>query len=157
MNLAIILDYQDKISECISILKNLIRLGNKLICLQAMTYLAIINYLRKQFDESRELLKRSKDIQRTNISAQNNEKSYHTYFLSKILNDKSFINPTSYQRPIKKLFVIGDNHSLTSHSLNINILGNSFQCDTFLIKGCKQWDPAKNTSNQFKNKLNKVF
>ena len=137
MNLAIILEIQDKMSESISILKNLIKLKEQLICFQAMTHLAIINYLRNQFDESRELLESSKDIQRTNNSALNNQKSYHAY-LSKILNDKGFINSTSYQRPVKKLFVIGDSNSLTSHGLNINILGNSSHCKTFLIKGCKQ-------------------
>ena len=32
-----------------------------------------------------------------------------------------------------------------------------FFSEAFLIKGCKQWDLAKDGSNQFKNKLYSVF
>jgi tetratricopeptide (TPR) repeat protein len=156
INLAIILDYQDGISERISILNNLVNSENKLINLQAMTHLAITTYLRNQFDESRDLLARSKEIQNINNSILDNEKKYHTY-LSKILNDESFKNQASVYETTKKLFVIGDSHSLTSHALNINIWGETFHCEAFLIKGCKQWDLAKDGSNQFKNKLNLIF
>ena len=156
MNLVLILEYQDSITERISILKTLTNSEEKLIYLQAITHLAIIAYLRNQFDESRDLLERSKEIQGTGITRLNNEKNYHIY-LSKILNDKDFYDLASYDEPTNKLFVIGDSHSLTSHGLNINILGEPFHCEAFLIKGCKQWDLAKEKPNQFKNKLHTVF
>jgi len=156
VNLAIILDYKDDLSERISILNNLVKSENKVIYLQAMTNLAIITYLRYQFDESRDLLARSKEIQNLNNSVLNNEKNYHIY-LSKILHDENFNNKAFVHKTIKKLFVIGDSHSLSSHALNINVWGETFHCEAFLIKGCKQWDLAKDGSNQFKNKLYSVF
>ena len=85
-----------------------------------MTNLAIITYLRNQFNESRDLLARSKEIQNLNNSVLNNEKNYHIY-LSKILHDESFNNKPFFHKTIKKLFVIGDSHSLSSHALNINV------------------------------------
>ena len=156
VNLAIILDYKDDLSERISILNNLVKSENKVIYLQAMTNLAIITYLRNQFNESRDLLARSKEIQNLNNSVLKNEKNYHIY-LSKILHDESFNNKAFVHKTIKKLFVIGDSHSLSSHALNINVRGETFHCEAFLIKGCKQWDLAKDGSNQFKNKLCSVF
>ena len=156
INLAIILEYKDDFSERVAILNNLVKSENKLIYLQAMTNLAIITYLRNQFDESRDLLARSKEIQNLNNSVLKNEKNYHIY-LSKILHDESFNNKPFFHKTIKNLFVIGDSHSLTSHTLNINVWGETFHCEAFLIKGCKQWDLAKDGSNQFKNKLYSVF
>ena len=156
INLAIILDYQDGISERISILNNLVKSENKLISLQAMTHLAITTYLRSQFDETRDLLASSKEIQNINNSILHNDKKYH-FYLSKILNDESFNHQVSVNETIKKIFVIGDSHSLASHALNINIWGETFHCEAFLIKGCKQWDLAKDGSNQFKDKLNLIF
>ena len=156
INLAIILEYKDSFSERVAILNNLVKSENKLIYLQAMTNLAIITYLRNQFNESRDLLARSKEIQNLNNSVLKNEKNYHIY-LSKILHDESFNCKPFFHKTIKNLFVIGDSHSLSSHALNINVRGETFHCEAFLIKGCKQWDLAKDGSNQFKNKLCSVF
>jgi len=156
INLAIILEYKDSFSERVAILNNLVKSENKIIYLQAMTNLAIITYLRNQFNESRDLLARSKEIQNLNNSVLKNEKNYHIY-LSKILHDESFNCKPFFHKTIKNLFVIGDSHSLSSHALNINVRGETFHCEAFLIKGCKQWDLAKDGSNQFKNKLCSVF
>ena len=57
----------------------------------------------------------------------------------------------------KKLYVIGESHSLVSHGLHIKKLNDGFICKSMLIKGCMQWHLGNSVRNQYKNKFEGLF
>lgn len=59
-------------------------------------------------------------------------------------------NPEQVIATGKKLYFIGDSHSLTLANKNITIGKELYKCDVGFIKGCKIWDLVKDGDNKFK-------
>jgi hypothetical protein len=51
------------------------------------------------------------------------------------------------------MYVIGESHSLSSHSILIQKQDEVFLCEALWIAGCKQWHLGNNSSNKYKYKF----
>ena len=157
LNLSIVQDYMNNLEETTQSLNNVLKIDSDYYGLKAYINLAILKFLEDDFVESKKLLLASFKIQEKLSLEFKNAKVYHSY-LFKILNwhnDKSL--DYSNLKFNKKLYVIGESHTLTSHRTLIQSLGKSYLGKSFLIQGCNQWSLGNFSKNKYKNKFENVI
>ena len=157
LNLSIVHDYMNNLDEAIIELKNIVKINSPKDPLKAKINLAIFNFLKNDFLISKKYLVESSEIEEMLDNEFLSYKIYWRYLLN-LLNwhDNKPINQIDCLTN-KKLFVIGESHSLVSHQLKIKISENYFVCHSLLIQGCKQWDLGSPKINKFKIKFKKLF
>lgn len=138
-------------------LKNLLKLDADNFGLKASVNLAICNFLEGDFAESKKQVLAAEKIQKKTLYKFKFEKIYQRYLL-KILkwHEDKYLDVDKAKKN-KKLYVIGESHSLTSHHLSIQHSGIDFFCKAKLIKGCKQWHLGNASRNEYKNKFENIF
>ena len=120
------------------------------IGLKACVLIAINKLLEGDIIESKKYLDQAFIIKEKKSKIFQNEKIFYKYLI-KLFNwheNKSFYffnNDNS-----KKIFIIGESHSLVSHYLDVNFDGKDYKCKSFLIIGCKQWHLGNSSKNKYK-------
>ena len=157
LNLSIVHYYLNKLDMAISELEQLLTMKNYDCKLKATINLAIFNFLKGEKIKSKKYLLKSSNVIEKSTKDFNNFKEYHHY-LSKILDwHEEGSLKSSDTVTDKKLYVIGESHSLVSHGLRIVKSESNFLCKSFLIMGCKQWHLANPNRNQYKVKFESVI
>ena len=121
--------------------------------------LAIFKFLEDDYVESKKYLNLSTQIKKK-LPADNRNNTFKAYykFLIELLNyDDNQSLKANNSTHNKKLYVIGDSHTLVSHGLSIKKLNNSFLCKSKLIMGCKQWHLGNSSRNKYKFKFENIF
>jgi tetratricopeptide (TPR) repeat protein len=156
-NLSNNLSYMNDLEKEIHALKNLLKLDADNFGLKASVNLAICNFLEGDFAESKKQVLAAEKIQKKTLYKFKFEKIYQRYLL-KILkwHEDKYLDVDKAKKN-KKLYVIGESHSLTSHHLSIQHSGIDFFCKAKLIKGCKQWHLGNASRNEYKNKFENIF
>ena len=157
LNLSIVHDYMNNLDEAIIQLKNIVKINLVKDSLKAKINLAIFYFLKNDFLTSKKFLIASSEVEEMLDNEFLSYKVYWKYLLN-LLNwhDNKPINQIDCLTN-KKLFVIGESHSLASHQLKVKILKNYFICHSLLVQGCKQWDLGATKINKFKIKFKKLF
>ena len=156
-NLSVAMNYMNKLDESVLLSKKVLVIDSSNDGLRAAVNLAIFSFLKGDFSESKKLLLKCQKIQEKTSLKFKNEKIYQI-FLLKLLSwheSKSSIDIEHILN--KKLYVIGESHSLTSHGLHVQSAVMDVLCQSFLIQGCKQSDLGSNIKNQYKNKFEGIF
>ena len=156
LNLSNLLDYMNNLDEAILILENILEMDEGVYRLKASVNLAIFRFLEDDFVASKKHLSKIKKT----LDLESNSNTYLIYwkYLLKILSN--YENKASDNLDFitkKKLYVIGESHSLVSHGLHVKILNDDFICKSLLIKGCMQWHLGNSIRNQYKNKFEGLF
>jgi len=149
--------YMNNLEAEIVLLQNVLRIDSDDYGLRAGVNLAICNFLKGDFTESKKNLFAATKIQEKTSSESKNERVYWRY-LSNILKwheNKYLFNKK--EKNDKNLYVLGESHSLTSHHLRIQNSEIDFFCSTRLIKGCKQWHLGNIFRNQYKHQFESIF
>ena len=156
-NLSILMDYMNNLDESVLLLESVLEIDKNNYGLKAAINLAIFKFLENNFSDSKKLLLTSQKIQEKTSFDFKNQKIYWNYLL-KILGQHENKSLT-YTAPKleKKLYVIGESHSLVSHGLHIQNSGKDFLCKSFLIQGCKQSDLGSDIKNYYKYKFESIF
>ena len=156
-NLSIVLDYMNNLDESVLLLKKLLPIDSDNLGLRAAVNLAIYRFLEGNNVGSKELLLKCQKIQEKTSFTFTNQKVYHEFLLSILSWHENKSSTYIEHMPNKKLYVIGESHSLTSHGLRVQSAGIDVFCQSFLIQGCKQSDLGNNIKNQYKNKFEGIF
>jgi len=154
LNLSNLLDYMNNLDEAILILENILKMDKGIYRLKSAVNLAIFRFLEDDFGASKKHLS---EIKKT-LDLESNTYLIYWKYLLKILS--SYENKPSDNLDFitrKKLYVIGESHSLVSHGLHVKILNDDFICKSLLIKGCMQWHLGNSIRNQYKNKFEGLF
>tara|TARA_B100001250_G_scaffold134910_1_gene115361 strand:- start:690 stop:2879 length:2190 start_codon:yes stop_codon:yes gene_type:complete len=156
-NLSIVQSYMNNLAAEIISLQNLLRIDSDSHGFRAGVNLAICNFLKGDFEESKINLLAVVKVQEKTSSKFKNQKVYQSYLL-KILKWHEDKNVGGDNRKITKtLYVIGESHSLVSHHLSIQHSRGDFFCEARLIMGCKQWHLGNAFKNCFKNQFESIF
>ena len=157
LNLSIVHDFMNNLDEAIIQLKNIVKINSVKDPLKAKVNLAIFNFLKNDFLISKKYLMASSKIEEMIDNEFLSYKIYWRYLLN-LLNwhDNKPVNKIDCLTN-KKLYVIGESHSLVSHQLKVKISEDYFICHSLLIQGCKQWDLGSPKINKFKIKFKKLF
>ncbi len=138
-------------------LQNVLQIDSDDYGLRASVNLAICNFLKGDFTESKRNLLAATKIQEKTSSEFKHGKTYWRY-LSNILKwHKNKYPGVKKGKNDKNLYVVGESHSLTSHHLCIQNSGVNFFCSSKLIKGCKQWHLGNAFRNQYKHQFETIF
>ena len=156
LGLAIVFDYLDDLNTASNYCKRTIEISKNEQGLRAAVILAIIEYLKFNFSNSKEYLKQSFEVIQKKSPLYKNAKVYHGY-LTKLINIHSNRHLKIPKISDKIFYVIGESHSLESHGLNIKIKGQDFFCRSLLIMGCMQWHLGNKSRNKYKIKFEEVF
>ena len=157
LNLAITQSYMNDLEAEIISLQNISQIDVDDYGLRANVHLAICKFLEGAFTESEKHLFAATKIQEKTSSDSKSERVYWRY-LSRILKwHKNKNHGLKRGKNDKKLYVIGESHSLTSHYLRIEDSGVNFFCNANLIKGCKQWHLGNAFRNKFKHQFETIF
>ena len=156
-NISITQSYMNNLEAEIVSLQNVLRIDSDDYGLRAGVNLAICNFLKGDFAESKKFLLAAAKIQEKTSSASENERVYWRY-LSNILKwrENKYIS-NKKEKNDKNLYVLGESHSLASHHLRIQYSKINFFCSARLIKGCKQWHLGNAFRNQYKHQFESVF
>ena len=154
LNLSNLLDYMNNLDEAILTLEKIFKMEKGIHSLKAAVDLAIFSFLDDDIKASKKYLSKIQEA----ISSDPDTYLLYWDYLLKILNihDNNSLDNLDFISN-KKLYVIGEMHSLVSHGLHIKISGNDFICQSLLIKGCMQWHLGDALKNQYKNKLEGIF
>ena len=157
LSLSTLLDYMNNIEESLVLLEYLLEIDVDDVGLRASVILAIHKFLEGNITGTRELLLKCQKIQEKTSLKFKNEKIYQI-FLLKLLSWHESKSSIEIEHILnKKLYVIGESHSLTSHGLHVQSAVMDVLCQSFLIQGCKQSDLGSNIKNQYKNKFEGIF
>jgi len=156
-NLSITQSYMSNLEAEIISLQNILLLDSQYYGLRAGVNLAICHFLKNEFARSNEHVSAAEKIQEIEHPNFNIEKEYQKY-LRKILRwHENKYKGVDHRDNVKKLYVIGESHSLASHNLQIQ---NS-EIDRFakarLVKGCKQWHLGNTFRNKYKFQFESIF
>ena len=156
-NLSMTQGFMNDLEAEIVSLRNVLKIDSDDYSLKANLNLAICNFLKGDFAESKKHLLTATKIQEKTFSVFENEIIYWRY-LSNILkwHKNKYLGVTKGKID-KNLYVIGESHSLTSHHLCIKNLGVNFFCSAKLIKGCKQWHLGNAFRNKYKHQFEAIF
>ena len=130
LGLAIVFDYLDDLNTASNYCKRTIEISKNEQGLRAAVILAIIEYLKFNFSNSKEYLKQSFEVIQKKSPLYKNAKVYHGY-LTKLINIHSNRHLKIPKISDKIFYVIGESHSLESHGLNIKIKGQDFFADLY--------------------------
>jgi len=157
LNIASVFDYLNQKEQAKNIFEKLKQIRVDNIGFRAGVYLALFSFINDNFLKSKNYLSDATKILKKPSSKLRNEQIYHEY-LSKILewHNEKILNEFSGVNN-KTLNVLGDSHSLVSHSLTVKYLGIDFTCKSELIMGCKQWHLGSSSNNQYKSKFEIIF
>ena len=157
LSLSTLLDYMNNIEESLVLLEYLLEIDVDDVGLRASVILAIHKFLEGNITGTRELLLKCQKIQEKTSLKFKNEKIYQI-FLLKLLSWHESKSSIEIEHILnKKLYVIGESHSLTSHGLHVQSAVMDVLCQSFLIQGCKQSDLGSDIKNQYKNKFEGIF
>ena len=154
--LSSVYDYMNNYVKAVNILEKLFKNNLDNFGLRAGVALSIFSFLKTDFVKSREYLIGSSKINSDLSSKSRNEKIYYGY-LSKILDWHNKSLNKKHNPNDKKLYVVGESHSLVSHSLLVKFSNDNFRCESKLIMGCKQWHLGNPNKNQYKRKFEIIF
>ena len=154
LNLSNLLDYMNNLDEAILILENIFKMDEGIHSLKAAVNLAIFSFLKDDIATSKKYLS---EIQEK-IDLDSDTYLLYWDYLLKILNvhDNNSHNNLDFISK-KKLYVVGESHSLVSHGLHVKTSNDDFICKSLLIKGCMQWHLGSTLQNQYKNKFEGIF
>ena len=156
-NLSNNLSYMNDIEKEINALKNILNLDDDNYELKARVNLAICNFLEGNFAESKRQVLAAEKIQKKTHHNFKFEKIYQRYLLKILKWHEDKYLDVNKEKKNKKLYVIGESHSLASHHLSIQHSGIEFFCKAKLIKGCMQWHLGNASRNEYKNKFESIF
>ena len=157
LNLATVLDDMNNFDVANDTFKNVFNIDKGIYKLKAGIKLAILNFLKEDFVESRKYLSAASNVRETIYLNLKNEKVYYNY-LRLLLNwHENRYSDGSSLKVNETIFVIGDSHSLTSHNLYLQQSEGEVFCKSQLIYGCKQWDLGNSSINHFKIKFESIF
>ena len=154
LNYSHLLDYMNNLDGSIIQLEKIFKIDTNSFKLKAAVNLSLFKFLEDDITTSKKYLA---EIQKT-FDSDVHAYLLHWEYLLKILS--SYENMPSDNVDFitkKKLYVIGESHSLVSHGLHVKILNDDFLCKSLLIKGCMQWRLGSSIRNQYKNKLEGLF
>jgi tetratricopeptide (TPR) repeat protein len=154
LNLSNLLDYMNNLDEAVLVLEDILEMDEGIYRLRAAINLAIFSFLDDDIVTSKNYLS---EIQKT-LDLDSDTYLIYWKYLLKILS--SYENKPSDNLDFitkKKLYVIGESHSLVSHGLHFKKPSDDFVCKSLLIKGCMQWHLGNPTRNQYKNKFDGLF
>jgi tetratricopeptide (TPR) repeat protein len=156
-NLSITQSYMNHLDAEIVSLQNVLRIDSNVYGLRARVNLAICNFLKGDFTESKKQLLAATKIQEKTSAKSKNEEVYWRY-LSNLFewHEKNNFSVTK-ERNDRDIYVVGESHSLSSHYLRIQYSGMNFICSAKLIKGCKQWHLGNAFPNQYKHQFERIF
>ena len=147
-NLSNNLSYMNDIEKEINALKNILNLDDDNYELKARVNLAICNFLEGNFAESKRQVLAAEKIQKKTHHNFKFEKIYQRYLLKILKWHEDKYLDVNKEKKNKKLYVIGESHSLASHHLSIQHSGIEFFCKAKLIKGCMQWHLGNASRNE---------
>ena len=156
-NLSVVQDYLNNFSEEMSQLEQVLKLGDVDLGLKASVKLAILKFLDNDLSLSKKYLQASSKIVEKLTSDFGIYIAYYKHLLKLLRWHKNRKFYSHNSTSTKKLYVIGDSHTLDSHGLNVQNLRGDFLCKSLLIIGCKQSDLGSSVKNRFKNKLESIF
>jgi Flp pilus assembly protein TadD len=156
-NLSIAQDFLNNLEQAILQLEQLLIIDENKLGLRAAVNLAIFRFLDNDFEASKKNLLASSIIQEKLTSEFKNERIYHNYLLKLINWHESRILDNPDKLSDKRLYVIGESHSLVSHGLCVQNTHGNFLCNTLLIMGCMQWHLGSTNRNKFKIKFERVM
>jgi tetratricopeptide (TPR) repeat protein len=156
-NLSNNLSYMNDIEKEINALKNILNLDDDNYKLAARVNLALCNFLEGNFAESKRQVLAAEKIQKKTAHNFKFEKIYQRYLLKILKWHEDKYLDVNKEKKNKKLYVIGESHTLTSHHLSIQHSGIEFFCKAKLIKGCMQWHLGNASRNEYKNKFESIF
>jgi Flp pilus assembly protein TadD len=143
-------------AEMIS-LQKILQIDSNNYGLRAGVNLAICNFLKGDFDESKKQVTVAKKIQDKTLSEFKNGKVYQGYLLNLLKWHEHKYLSNEKGKIYQTLHVIGESHSLASHYLRIKYSQINFFCKANLIKGCKQWHLGNSFRNEFKHQFENIF
>jgi tetratricopeptide (TPR) repeat protein len=156
-NLSTALIFLNKISEAVEVLEEIILIDPNNFGLKAAVDLSIIKFLDNELSKSQTLLIESSAIFNKESLEFKNQIIYWTY-LNRLLDwHHTSTQDRSFCYKYKKLFVIGESHSLVSHGIHIDNNDEKFLCKAFWIVGCKQWHLGSLKNNEYKHKFEQVI
>ena len=157
MNLSILSDYMNHLDETIFHLETLVKIDPKNYGLRAGVHLALLKFLENDYNASEKFLLNSEKINEKVSLSYKNERIYHSY-LSEVLgwHRRNYTNKNNITNG-KKLYIIGDSHSLVSHNIIVKTDKEQYFGKSFLIQGCKQWHLGNISKNKYKHKFEKIF
>ena len=156
-NLAIVYHFLNNNDDMILQLEKLIIIDNNNYGLRAKVNFAILKFLQNDFVKSKQYILTSSEIQNELNLKFKNEKVYHTFLLNLLSWHENNASVKYDKIFVKKLYVIGESHSLVSHGLYIKNLKGNFLCKAMLIMGCKQWHLGSANRNGFKVKFETIM
>jgi tetratricopeptide (TPR) repeat protein len=156
-NLSSTLLFSNKLNEAAQVLIKIIEIDPEGYGLKACVDLAILNFLNGNQSLSKSLLLKSTKILEDRKLGFKNEVVYWNYLSMLLVSKENKIEKEIDKLKIKKLYVIGESHSLASHETYIKKSQSHYLCQSFWIVGCKQWHIGNNHLNQYKEKLRRVI
>jgi tetratricopeptide (TPR) repeat protein len=156
-HLSIVQGYMNNLEASILSLQNILRIDSDDYGLRAGVDLAICNFLKGDFSNSKRHLLKAAKIQEKTSSEFHNERAYQKYLLGILSwHEEKYFNADN-RKTDKILYVIGESHSLVSHHLHVQSSDSVMLCKAKLIKGCQQWHLGNSVKNKFKNQFESVF
>lgn len=158
VNLALNLEFTNNFKEAEILYLNSLKLDDKISGYKAAVNLAVIKFTTNDYVSSKKLLSLPFKTRYLESNDCKSEKIYHSFIL-KLLNLKEFqIRKENVTNLIyKKIYVIGESHSLVSNGLKIKICNINYFCQSLLIKGCKLWHIGQIKNNRYKTRFNYLF
>ena len=158
-NLSITQGFLNKLELSIFQLEHVLKISDDNFKFLAAVNLSIFKFLEDDIKESKKYIFLASEIQENiffDVSI-NTYKAYYNYLI-KLLDyyDSPYLKK-DYPIIDKKLYVIGDSHTLVSHGLRVKKLGSHFLCKSKLIMGCKQWHLANTNKNKYKFKFENII
>jgi len=151
------LDYMHNLNGSIYLLKKLLKIDADHYGLRAAVNIAIYLFLSDKISESKKYLIAASKIREKPSLEFRNRKIYWAYLLNILeRHQKMSFNYSNFKKS-NKLFVIGESHALSSHSLYVQCGNEELLCKSLLIQGCTQWNLGNKEKNKYKRKFEKIF
>lgn len=124
--------------------------------LEAAVELAILHFLAEDYEQCRARLDASRliltkvDPERVNICV-------YWHHLDRLLSWRQAHRALGQTPGTATLYVIGESHSLTAHSVAVSCGGQAMRCMTEWISGIKQWHLGNTNLNKYKHRFEAVM
>ena len=158
-NLSITQDFLNKSESSIFQLEHILKISDDNFKFLAAVNLSIFRFLEGDIKECKKKIFLASEIQENlffDVSI-NTYKAYHIYLIKLLDYYNHQYLKNDNQTIDKRLYVIGDSHTLVSHGLKVQKLGSHFLCKSWLIKGCKQWHLGNSNKNKYKFKFENII